>query len=124
MGMGSEHRTLAALYREKPWYPLYRWLGGARSHSGWVQKISPPTRVRTPKCPLLIEALHRLIYPGHHDVHPAVFKTLVRKCLLHFSKYSFLGDSYLMIIDDLNGLQSFGALEEMAVMRETFKIIV
>jgi len=31
-------------------------------------------------------------------VHPAIFKTFVRKSLLHFSKSSFLGDSYLVIM--------------------------
>jgi hypothetical protein len=32
---------------KKTWYPLYWRLGGTQGQSGWVQKISPPTGIRT-----------------------------------------------------------------------------
>jgi hypothetical protein len=45
-------------------YSLYRKLGGSRDQFGWVRKISPPTRVRTPDCPACGDSLHKVHYPG------------------------------------------------------------
>jgi hypothetical protein len=45
-------------------YPLYKRLGGPQGRSGRVQKISRPTRSRTPDRPARSESLYRLCYPG------------------------------------------------------------
>ena len=45
-------------------YPLYRKLSGRQGLSGWVQKISPQTRIRSPDRPEGSESLYRLNYPG------------------------------------------------------------
>ena len=42
MGVGGQHHAPAALPLGKTRYPLYRRLGGPRSRSGYVRKISPP----------------------------------------------------------------------------------
>jgi hypothetical protein len=87
-----------------PWplYPQEKAIVPTIQETGWTLWQSAenfaPTGVRTPKCPVRSEALHRLLYPGHHNVHPAVLKTLLLKYLLHFSKSSFLLDSYLIIM--------------------------
>lgn len=44
--------------------PLHIWLSGPWDQSGWVHKISPPTRVRTPDCSTHSKLLYRLYYPG------------------------------------------------------------
>ena len=45
-------------------YPLYRRLGGPKSRTGQVQKISPPTGIRLPDRPARSESPYRLSYPG------------------------------------------------------------
>jgi len=45
-------------------YPLYRRLGGRQSRSGEMQKISPPTGIRSPDRPARSESLYRLNYTG------------------------------------------------------------
>ena len=45
-------------------YPLYRRLDGPQGQSGWVQKISPPARIRSPDHPAHSESLYLLCYPG------------------------------------------------------------
>ena len=45
-------------------YSLYRKLGGYGDQFGWVQKISPSTRVRTPNCPACGDSLYKVHYPG------------------------------------------------------------
>ena len=47
-GLGGQRHALAALPRGKTRYPLCRRLGGLQGQSGWVRKISPPTRIRFP----------------------------------------------------------------------------
>jgi hypothetical protein len=42
MGVGGQRHTPAALPPGKTRYPLYRRLGGPKSRSGRVRKISPP----------------------------------------------------------------------------------
>jgi hypothetical protein len=54
----------AALPRRKTRYPFYRRLGGPQGRSGQVQKISPPTGIRSPDRPVRSESLYRLSYPG------------------------------------------------------------
>ena len=44
MRMGGQPHAPAALPTGKTQYPLYRRLGGPQGRSGWMQKISPPTR--------------------------------------------------------------------------------
>jgi hypothetical protein len=46
-------------------YPLYRRLGGPQGRSGRVQKISPPTEIRSPDRPARSESLYRLSYRAH-----------------------------------------------------------
>ena len=46
--MVGQRHTPAALPPVKTRYPLYRRLGGHQGRSGLVQKISPPTRIRSP----------------------------------------------------------------------------
>ena len=41
MGVGGQRHAPTALPPGKTRYPLYRWLGGPQSRSGWVRKISP-----------------------------------------------------------------------------------
>jgi hypothetical protein len=42
MGVGGQHHAPAAFTPGNTRYPLYRRLGGPRSRSGYVRKISPP----------------------------------------------------------------------------------
>jgi hypothetical protein len=42
MGVGGQHHAPAAFTPGKTRYPLYRRMGGPRSRSGYVRKISPP----------------------------------------------------------------------------------
>jgi len=44
----DERHIPAALPHGETQYPLYRRLGGSRGRSGRVQKISPPTEIRSP----------------------------------------------------------------------------
>ena len=44
-------------------YQLYRRLGGPQGRSGQVQKISPPTGIRSPDCPARSQSLYRLRCP-------------------------------------------------------------
>jgi len=64
MEVGSHRHAPAALPPGRTRYPLYRCLGGRRSRSGRVRKISPPIGIRYPICPSCSESLHRLRYPG------------------------------------------------------------
>jgi hypothetical protein len=64
MEVGGQCHAPAALPPGKTRYPLYRRLGGPRSWSGRVRKISPPTGIRSPDCPARSESLYRLPYPG------------------------------------------------------------
>jgi hypothetical protein len=52
----------------RPLYPRERpsthCTGGTQGRSGWVQKISPPTGIRSPDRPSRSESLYRLSYPG------------------------------------------------------------
>jgi hypothetical protein len=52
-GVGVQRHGQAALPPGKTRYPLYRKLGGPRSRSGQVRKISPPTGIRSPDRPAL-----------------------------------------------------------------------
>jgi len=45
MGVGGQRHAPVALLPEKTRYPLYRRLGGPRSPSGRVGKISPPPQL-------------------------------------------------------------------------------
>ena len=63
-GGGWDTHAPNALPSEKTRYPLYRMLDGPQDRSGWVQKISPPTGIRSPDRPARRELLYRLHYPG------------------------------------------------------------
>ena len=43
-------------------YPSYGRQGGSQDRSGWMRKISPPTRIRSPGRPASSESLYRLSY--------------------------------------------------------------
>jgi hypothetical protein len=60
MGMGGQRHTLAALPPGKAHYPLYRRLGGPQGQSEQVQKILPPTRIRSLESPARSKSLYRL----------------------------------------------------------------
>jgi hypothetical protein len=63
-GVGGQRHAPVALPPGKTRYPLYRRLGGLQGRSGWVRKISPPTRFRSADRPASSESLYRLSYPG------------------------------------------------------------
>jgi hypothetical protein len=58
-------------------YPLYRQLGGPQGRSGQVQKISPPTGIRSPDRPACSQLLYWLSYLAHIK-HKKTYKTLWR----------------------------------------------
>ena len=60
MGVGGQHHAPAALSPGKTRYTL----GGPKGRSWRVQKISPPTGIRSPDRPVHSESLYRLSYPG------------------------------------------------------------
>jgi hypothetical protein len=66
VGVGGQRHTPAALSPGKTRYPLHRRLGRPHGRSGQVQKISPPTRIRSPDRPARSESLYRLRYPDPH----------------------------------------------------------
>jgi len=63
-GVGGQCHAPATLPPGKTQYPMYRGLGGTPGHFGWVQKISPHTRIRSPDHMASAESLYRLSYPG------------------------------------------------------------
>ena len=63
MGVDGQRHASAALPPGKTRYPLYRWVGGPQGWSGRMQKISPPTGIRSPDRPVRNESLYRLSYP-------------------------------------------------------------
>jgi len=65
MGEGSASRPGRSLPTGNTRYPLYRRLGGSQGRSGLVQKISPPTWIRSPDRPARSQSLCRLRYPAH-----------------------------------------------------------
>ena len=53
----------------RPLYPrqspgTHRWLCGPQGRSGWVEKNSPPTGIRTPDRPACSKSLYRRGYPS------------------------------------------------------------
>jgi hypothetical protein len=64
-GCGSASCTSRSLPLVKTRCPLYRRLGGPQGRSGHVQKISPPTGIRSPYRPTHSQSLYRLRYPAH-----------------------------------------------------------
>ena len=64
MEVGGQHHAPAALPPGKTRYPLYRRLGRPQGQSGWVQKISPPTGIRSLDRPACSKSLYQLSYPG------------------------------------------------------------
>ena len=79
--------------RGKTRYPLYKRRGGPQGRSGRVLKISPPTGIRSPDCPVCSESLYRLPYPRPHHCAQYIKNYLVS---LHFffraacANFSFL----------------------------------
>ena len=63
-GVGGQRHAPAALPPGKARYPLHRRLGGPQGWSGRVQKISPPTEIRSTDRPARSESLYRLSYRG------------------------------------------------------------
>jgi hypothetical protein len=49
---------------KETWYPLYRRLDRPQGQSEWVEKISPPTRIRPPGHSAHGQSLYRLRYPS------------------------------------------------------------
>jgi hypothetical protein len=64
-GEGSVSRPGRSLPQGKTRYPLYRRLGGPQDRSGQVQKISPPTGIRSPDRPAHSQSLYKLHNPAH-----------------------------------------------------------
>jgi len=62
---GSGSRPGCSLPPGKTRYPLYRRLGGHQGQSGQVQKISPPTRIRSLDRPAHSQSLYWLCYLAH-----------------------------------------------------------
>ena len=62
-GVGGQCHVPATLPPGKTQYPMYRRLGGPLGQFGWVQKISPPTRTRSPDHMASAESLYQLCYP-------------------------------------------------------------
>ena len=58
--VSGQRHTPAALLPGKTRYPLYRRLGGSQALCGRVQKISPPTGIRSPDGPARSVSLYRL----------------------------------------------------------------
>ena len=69
MRVGGQCHVPVALPPGKTQYPQYRRLGGSQGRSGWVQKMLPPTRIRSPDRPARSELLYRLLYPSPHNIH-------------------------------------------------------
>ena len=63
-GEGSASRPVRSLPRERPGTHRNRRLGGPQGRSGQVQKISPPTGIRSPDRPARSQSLYRLSYRG------------------------------------------------------------
>ena len=64
MWVSGQGLAAASLPPGKTRYPLHRRLGGPQGWSGRVQKISSPTRIRSPDHLARSESLYRLSYPG------------------------------------------------------------
>ena len=75
--MGGQRHAPAALPPGKTRYPLYSGLGGPQGRSGRVQKISPPTRIRSPNRPARSEKLYRLSKSGPFHLN--------MQCLIHYT---------------------------------------
>jgi hypothetical protein len=71
----------------KTWYPLYRRLSGPQGRSGHVQKIPPPTGIRSPDRPARSQLLYRLSYPAHLKLCIYVWN-FVSMYARHFSKFT------------------------------------
>ena len=64
MGVSGQRHAPAALPPGKTRYPLYRRLSGHQGQCVRVLRISPPTGVRSPNCPIRSKSLYRLSYLG------------------------------------------------------------
>ena len=62
---GSASRPGRSLPPRKTRYPLHSRQGGPQGRSGQVRKISPPTGIRFPDCPVRSQSLYRLSYRPH-----------------------------------------------------------
>jgi hypothetical protein len=62
--VGGRCHALAALPPGKTRYQLYRRLGGPQGQSEQVQKILPPSGIRSPDHPARSESLYQLSYPS------------------------------------------------------------
>ena len=67
-GEGSASLPVCSLPLGKTWYPLYRTLGGPQGRAGQVQKILPPTGIRSMDRPGHSQLLYRLSYPAHKSL--------------------------------------------------------
>jgi hypothetical protein len=67
-GMGDQRHAPAVLPSGKTRYPMCRRLDGPQGRSGRVQKISPPTGIRSPDRPARSDSLYRLSYSGRLDI--------------------------------------------------------
>jgi hypothetical protein len=63
-GVSGQRHVPAVLPPGKTRYPLYRRLGGSKSRSGRIRKISLPNGIRSPDRPARSESLYRLSYCG------------------------------------------------------------
>jgi hypothetical protein len=70
----GQHHGPAALTAGKTRYPLYRRLRGPKGRSGRVQKITPPTEIRSPDLPANSESPYRLSYPGSTRINHILIK--------------------------------------------------
>jgi hypothetical protein len=61
-GVGGQSHDLVTLPPlGKTLFPCYRRLGGLQGQSGWVQKIWPPTGIRSLDCPVCSELAVQLV---------------------------------------------------------------
>ena len=86
--------------RERDPYPLYRRLGGPQDRYGRVQKISPPTGIRSSDRPSRSKSLYRLSYPGqspHTRTEQKVKRTLQSFNTLHPQPLATQFDVFLTV---------------------------
>ena len=74
MGVGGQRHAPAALPRERPGTHCKGGWVGPQGRSGQVQKISPPTGIRTPERPARSESPYGLSYSGLMDSYIYMYK--------------------------------------------------
>ena len=98
-GMPSSSHALSAMLSFLGWalsrYPLYRRLGGPQGRSGQVQKISPPTGIRSPDRPGRSQSLYRLSYRANNCKNGVNFQLTKKRWANKGEKKEKQGESHL-----------------------------